>query len=171
MAKGTSCVIISPAPGGPAAGAWAKAGVNKSLLLIVRCGLRPPILGSCAAREYNQGRRESNRAGAIREMKASAVSALGNGAATWLLSENFTVGNLERASQKAPVAQWAYRSPDRLASNRNQTRLSASSIQFSSRLALATSLCSSHSECASRICAVSWLLSSRSSANISRGVT
>jgi pimeloyl-ACP methyl ester carboxylesterase len=37
-----------------------------------------------------------------------------------------------------------------VASNRNQIRCSASSIQFSNRLALATSLCSSQSACVSR---------------------
>src|SRR5258708_7197349 len=50
-------------------------------------------------------------------------------------------------------------------------RRSASSIQVSSKLALATSPCSSHSPCTSRMWAVSSLLSSRSSASISSGVT
>jgi heme O synthase-like polyprenyltransferase len=59
----------------------------------------------------------------------------------------------------------------RVASNRNHVRLSASSIQFSSKLALATSSRSSHSVWVSRIAAVNCLLSSRSSASMSLGVT
>src|SRR5262249_13484026 len=59
----------------------------------------------------------------------------------------------------------------RVASNRNQVRRSASSIQFSIKLALATSSCLSQIAWASRKLAASCLLSSRSSASMSRGVT
>src|SRR5262249_37532694 len=62
-------------------------------------------------------------------------------------------------------------SPRRVASNRNQTRRSASSIHTSSRLAVATSRCSSHTECVSRIWEISRWLSSRSSASMSCGET
>src|ERR1700730_10165150 len=62
MAKGTSCIIMSPAPGAPPAAAWAKAGVNKSLLLILRLKLAPAMTWPCAAGEYSQGTRESNGA-------------------------------------------------------------------------------------------------------------
>src|SRR5215471_14052471 len=50
----------------------------------------------------------------------------------------------------------------RVASNKNQVRRSASSIQISSRLAVATSPCSLHRSCVSRMRATSHLLSSRS---------
>ncbi len=61
--------------------------------------------------------------------------------------------------------------PRRVLSNRNQARRSASSIQFSKRLVVATSLCSDVSSCSWRISPTSCLLSSRSSASISSGVT
>src|SRR6202011_3873593 len=67
----------------------------------------------------------------------------------------------------APPA-WPTGSPGRPASKRNQVRRSASSIQVSSKLALATSPCSSQGPCVSRICAASCLLSLHSSANMSR---
>lgn len=59
----------------------------------------------------------------------------------------------------------------RLASYRNHERCSASSIQTSSRLALATSPCSSHNACVSRMRAASSLLSSCSSPSMSWAVT
>ena len=59
----------------------------------------------------------------------------------------------------------------RLASNRNQTRRSVSSIQFSSRLAVATSPASSQVPCASRIRKANSRLSSRSSASMVCGST
>src|SRR5258706_1393722 len=62
-------------------------------------------------------------------------------------------------------------SPRRLASNRYQTRFSVSSIQTSSRLAVATSPRSSHTPCASRMCAARRWLSSRNSASMSSGLT
>src|SRR5262249_31127911 len=65
----------------------------------------------------------------------------------------------------------AYSLATRVASNRNQVRRSASSIEFSIKLALATSSCLSQMAWASRKLAVSCLLSSRSSASMSRGVT
>ena len=70
------------------------------------------------------------------------------------------------ASSEADAAQFR-----RVASNRNHTRRSAWSIQFSSRLAVATSPCSSQSPCVSRMLAASCLLSSRSSASMSSAVT
>src|SRR5207302_1167329 len=62
-------------------------------------------------------------------------------------------------------------SAGRLASNRNHARRSASSIQTSSRLAVATSPWSSHTPCVSRMRSASRALSSRSSASMSSGVT
>src|ERR1700745_1262575 len=59
----------------------------------------------------------------------------------------------------------------RFISDRNQVRRSVSSIQTSIRLAVATSRCSSHTLCASRRRAASVLLSSASSAIMSRGST
>jgi len=69
------------------------------------------------------------------------------------------------------VAQCPDESTARLASNRNQVRRSVSSIQTSIRLALAMSLCSSHTPCTSRRLAASALLSSRNSASMSDGST
>src|SRR5262245_6787954 len=59
----------------------------------------------------------------------------------------------------------------REASNKNQVRRSASSIQFSNTLAVAISPCSSQRPCVSRNLSVSRLLSSRNSASMSIGVT
>ena len=70
----------------------------------------------------------------------------------------------------APLAHGSHRA-GRAASKRNQVRRSASSIQTSSRLAVATSPCSSHRPCVSRMRAARCLLSSRSSASISIDVT
>ena len=61
------------------------------------------------------------------------------------------VGDIRSSLAPADGRQWVG-SPCRLASNRNHTRRSAWSIQFSSRLALATSPCVSHLG-ASRACA------------------
>ena len=69
------------------------------------------------------------------------------------------------------MAVGAFRYPVRPASKRNQIRCSASSIRFSSKLALARSPCSSHRECAARMRSAIWVLSSRSSASMSDGVT
>src|SRR2546423_15346984 len=65
----------------------------------------------------------------------------------------------------------AYCCRPRFISDRNQVRRSVSSIQTSIRLAVATSRCSSHTLCASRRRAASVLLSSASSATMSRGST
>src|SRR5438552_14942457 len=59
----------------------------------------------------------------------------------------------------------------RFISDRNQVRRSVSSIQTSIRLAVATSRCSSHTLCASRRRAAIVLLSSASSAIMSKGST
>ena len=59
----------------------------------------------------------------------------------------------------------------REASNRNHARRSASSIQVSIRLVVATSPSSSASACASRRCVTDVRLSSASSASMSSGVT
>ena len=61
------------------------------------------------------------------------------------------------------------RSASRLASNRNQQRFSASSMKTSSRLAVATSSCSSTSLWASRMCSICALLSFISSRSMSSG--
>src|SRR5262249_18941219 len=81
-----------------------------------------------------------------------------------------------RAPQRARVhrGRLPYRSvvsAARLASKRNHARRSASSIHTSSRLAVATSPCSSHTPCTSRMRSASNALSSRNSASMSRGVT
>ena len=63
------------------------------------------------------------------------------------------VGKIEQPTRPIDVDadQCPVRSPARLASNRNQHRFSASSIKFSSRLAVATSSCLSASSWASRM--------------------
>ena len=66
------------------------------------------------------------------------------------------------ANSAAFTHSQASSSPRRLASNKNHVRRSASSIHISSKLAVATSPCSSHNPCVSRMLAVSCLLSSRS---------
>src|SRR5206468_9059366 len=62
------------------------------------------------------------------------------------LEEGSRSGGITNPNRQRPAA-----SAGRLASKRNQARRSASSIQTSMRLAVATSRCSSHKSCASRI--------------------
>src|ERR1700716_3536848 len=51
---------MSPALGAPPAAAWAKAGVNKSLLLILRLKLAPAMAWPYAAGGYSQGTHDKN---------------------------------------------------------------------------------------------------------------
>src|SRR5947199_9923484 len=82
---------------------------------------------------------------------------------------NFRERQLDLSDQTSKKGAHSFAT--RVASNRNQRRRSASSIQFSIKLAVATSSCSSQIACVSRKLATSCLLSSRSSACMSNGLT